>query len=462
MLFLSITKPELLQALPNQIDGIEIRLDLFPSWDLDLIKTILVQSTHPVMITLRSPSHGGSFSGSEEEREAKLLALLELNPPFIDLEYDMRKDFLEKVLKSYPQTAFILSYHNFENTPEDLEKLLKTMASYPAYQYKIAAQALSTNDALRMLLFGRKHTQVSVICMGEKGEFARVLGSAAGNTINYASLEKKEETAPGQLSVADLVNIYHFPSLNKETTLYGLIGDPILNSQGHLYHNAVFIKNHLNAVYVKMSVKTEELSTFFPLAKKIGFRGLSVTMPLKEAILPFLDNRDEKVQGIGAANTLLFEKEKLLGTNTDGIGALDAIEKREFVRNKIVILIGAGGAAKAIAFEALARGATVWILNRTVSKAKELATILHCHGGSLTDFPSYYDILINCSPDPMPIILSKIRSNALVMDIVYIPRETLFLQEAARLGCRVVYGEEMFLNQAAAQTTFWFGNKTEN
>jgi len=461
MLFISITRPESLQNISNVVglDGIELRLDLFPHWNLAAIEQILSTSIHPIMLTLRKSSHGGKFLDSEEEREAKILELLKLKPPFMDLEYDMRKDFLEKVLHAHPKTKFILSYHNFQNTPDNLSEIFHSMAFYPAYQYKIATMALSTNDALRMLLFAQEHSQISAICMGEKGEFARVLGPAVGNLINYANLEKKEQTAPGQLSISELVNSYRFPSLNEKTALYGLIGDPVANSQGHLYHNAVFAKCHLNAVYVKMSVKAEELTAFFPMAKKIGFKGLSVTMPLKEKVLPFLDDIDPKALPIGAINTLLFKKGRIFGTNTDGVGALDAIEKRGPVRNKKLILLGAGGAARAIAAEAYFRGADVLILNRTIEKACELAALFDCRAGGLSEVPSDYDILINCSPNPMPIDPDKILPKALVMDIVCFPKETPFIQKARDLGCPTIYGEEMFLNQAAAQTKLWIDNK---
>jgi hypothetical protein len=142
------------------------------------------------------------------KRESKLLDLLKLDPPFMDLEYDMRKDFLEKALKNHPKTAFILSYHNFEKTPDDLENLFQMMSIYPAYQYKIAAMALSTIDALRMLLFAKEHLKVSVICMGEKGEFARVLGPVVGNLLNYANLEKRSKQHLGSsLCPSSLISI---------------------------------------------------------------------------------------------------------------------------------------------------------------------------------------------------------------------------------------------------------------
>lgn len=450
MLFVSIPRPELLRTLSHRIDGVELRLDLFPSWDLDLVRKMLSQVTCPIMLTIRQCG-----SCSEAEREARILDLLGLKPPFIDLEYDMRRAFLESVLTSYPETQFVLSYHNFACTPDDLEEIYQAMAVYPAYQYKIAAMAHSTHDALRMLLFARSHPRCSAITMGEKGVFGRILGPIAGNALNYASIDVGERTAPGQLTAQEWFDLYHYPSLNKNTSIYGLIGDPVDGSSGHIYHNGVFRKRGLNAVYVKMSVKPEELSEFIPLAIAMGMRGLSVTMPLKEKIFPFVDEMDPAAKQIGAINTLLLQNGKILGTNTDGLGALDAIEQRTPVHRKKIILLGAGGAARAIAFQAKARGADVLILNRTIERAKELAAMLGCQAGGLDEVPNDYDLMINCSPSPVPIDPQAIRPHTWAMDIVRSPRETAFLKEAALKHCQIVYGEEMFLNQAERQTAFW-------
>lgn len=268
MLFVSTPQP--LSFLPAYADGVELRLDLFASPQLASLPPF------PVMLTVRKAA-----CRSEEQREALIEQLLKLEPPFFDLEYDMREDFLSRVLKSYPKTQFVLSYHNFQETPADLESIYQAMSRYSAYTYKIAVFCRSTNDALRTLLFAKKYPSVSAICMGEKGSFARVLGPVIGNRINYAALDAP--IAPGQLCLDELISIYRYPKLKSDTALYGLIGDPVEQSQGHLYHNNAL----KDAVYVKMCVKPEELSEFFPLAKAIGFRGLSVTMPLKEKVLPF-------------------------------------------------------------------------------------------------------------------------------------------------------------------------------
>jgi len=457
MLFLSITRPESTQRSQNKSFAIELRLDLFPRIDLRYLKNLLQNSARPIMLTLRKASQGGKFQGTESEREDLIERLLTLEPPFFDLEYDMSPRFLHRVIKRHPKTKFILSGHHFHQTPADLDRIYSSMQEYGAFSYKIAAMAHSTNDALKMLLFMKKHSKTSAICMGEKGKFARVLGPIVGNLIDYASIDSEEQTGPGQLTAHELVDIYHYPSLNGKTSIYGLIGDPVEKSPGHLYHNTVFRERHLNAVYVKMNVKPEELSEFIPLAIAIGIRGLSVTIPLKEKILPFLDEIEPVAKQIGAVNTLLFQNGRIIGTNTDGLGALDAIEKKTLVRGKKVVLLGAGGAARAIAFEAKTRGADVLILNRTVQRAKKLAIDLGCEAGGLDEVPNDYDVLINCSPDPMPIDPKKIRPKTLVMDIVYLPRETDFLKEASLKKCQIVYGEEMFLNQAARQTAFWVG-----
>ena len=457
MLFLSIARLKKAQHIQYKRVAIELRLDLFHHMDIEHVKSFLQDSVCPVMLTVRKISQGGKFQGTESERESLIKRLLALEPQFFDLEYDMNPSFLHEVIKKHPKTKFILSYHHFQGNPTDLDEIYCSMQQYTAFSYKIAVMAHSTNDALKRLLFVKNHPKTSVICMGEKGKFARVLGPIAGNLIDYASLDSEEQTGPGQLTVSEWIDVYRYPSLNTHTSIYGLIGDPVEKSPGHLYHNAVFRERHLNAVYVKMNVKPEELSEFIPLATQIGIRGLSVTIPLKEKILPFLDEIEPAAKQIGAVNTLLFKNRQILGTNTDGLGALDAIEKKALVHGKKVVLLGAGGAARGIAFEARARGAEVWVLNRTVQRAKELAADLGCEAGGLDEVPGDYDILINCSPDPMPIDPQKMRPNTLAMDIVYFPRETDFLKEASLKKCQIVYGEEMFLNQAARQTAFWIG-----
>ena len=443
MLFASVMR-DALEMVPQSCSGaVELRLE---GGSVGGVADFLKRATFPVMLTAR----GG-------EGEARIEELLRLKPLFFDLEWDVREAFLRKVVAQYPETKLVLSYHNFESAPDDLERVLAAMQKVPAFHYKIAVMVRSASEALRLLVFGKRHPEVSVIPMGERGAFGRVLGPVVGNQLNYARLEGAAGTAPGQLTVRELEEVYRFGALNRETAIYGLIGDPVEPSVGHRHHNGVFRKRGVNAVYVKMAVQPDELVEFMPLAQAIGIRGLSVTMPLKEKVLPFVDRLDPTAQQIGAVNTLLFEGGEVRGANTDGVGALDAIEVKGAVRGKRMVVIGAGGAARAIAFEALQRGAEVTILNRTVERGEALAARWGCKAGGLADVPSDVEILVNGSPDPLPIDPTILRAGMVVMDVVYVPRETALLKEARERGCQVVYGEEMFVRQAAGQTALWLG-----
>ncbi len=423
MLFASTTDYE---SFPTGSDGIELRLDHFPP--LSFVSKFLSKTSLPVLLTVRR-----NVSRLESEREAYIRELFALKPAFIDLEWDMRPEFLEWAFTQ--QIPIVLSFHNEDETPEDLESIYASMQSYRAFTYKIATYAKTSSDALRLLLFAKTKSDVSAIAMGERGSFARVLGPVVGNQIDFAYVNVP--TAPGQLSVQEMVDIYQYRNLSQSTALYGLIGNPVHASQGHLFHNRAFLENQIDAVYVKMAVDEKELPSFIPFAKQLGFQGLSVTMPLKEKVLP----------ESGAINTLFFE-EPLRGLSVDGMATLDLIGD---VSNSTVVVIGAGGSAKAIAWEAKKRGAHVVIVNRTHKKAIALAAELHC---SVT-LPSHFDVLINCTPSSMPIDPEIMQSTMLVVDLVYSTKITPFLQAALTKGCRVIYGQEVFEKQARAQFEIW-------
>ncbi|MBS0649120.1 MAG: shikimate dehydrogenase [Verrucomicrobia bacterium] len=350
--------------------------------------------------------------------------------------------------KTLPSGKVIVSYHNFEETP-DLDDILKILqeAHPQAHFYKIATMARSTLDSLRMMEFLQKHPGVIGLCMGELGTITRICAPLFQVPIMYAPLQEEEKNAPGQLLVDQLQEIYHFRALNPQTKIFGLIGDPVYRSIGHLFHNDFFRRHHRNAVYVKMVIKPEELAPFFTAIKKLPFAGLSVTAPLKEAILPFIDVIDPKAQAIGAVNTLAFRNNKVYGYNTDGDAALDILGN---ARNKTLVVLGAGGAAKAIIYTAVQRGCHVVIVNRTPEKAEELARLMGCAWSK--KIPSY-DILVNTTSVSMPIDAQAILSGKIVMDIaVY---ETEFLKEAQRKGCFVLNGFPMFFQQALAQQAIW-------
>jgi 3-dehydroquinate dehydratase/shikimate dehydrogenase len=469
------------QACPYA-DLVELRLDCFESLNLDALKLLRSQFSIPMIFTLRSQMQGGGYTSlptgrcaieteevytrSEEKRLAAIRDLVTLKPEYLDLEYHVSPCFIEEVSSQFPETKLILSYHNFSETPEDLDGLYREMQKIPAFFYKIAVAPKNCKDALRLVCWAKKSdNKLIAISMGSQGQFSRILGPVVGSPITYAALEEDQKSAPGQLPAKTLIERFHHHSLNPHTTLYGLIGDPVDQSISDETHNCLIRAWGFDAVYVKIPVGSEELSDFLQLAKLLPFHGLSVTMPLKENILPFLDEIDPQALEIGAVNTLLFEEGKIFGFNTDGIGALNAIEKEYRVKEKRIVIIGAGGAAKAIAYEAVRRGGLVTIINRDERKAEQIARSLHCIGKGLGYMAACseagYDILINCTPATLPISSDYILPQAIVMDIMTKPKETLLLTLAREKGCPIIYGYRMFVEQALGQFNLWFKDRLD-
>lgn len=347
-------------------------------------------------------------------------------------------DSLKHLLKkpTYPHTE-ISTYHNYEETPDDLEAVLASLP--PASIYKISTMANSTLDALRMLLFVKKHPNVAGMCMGPLGQITRILAPIVSTPFTFAALGL--EAAPGQLQVDELLITYRFRSLTPRTKIFGLIGNPISQSPSHKTHNATFHSRHYDAVYVKLLLQEEELPAFFPLAKELGISGLSVTIPFKEKLFPYLDHLEEKAKEIGAVNTLTFDGHAITGANTDADGALDAIEEHTLVQGKRVVLLGAGGSAKAIECEAKRRGALLSVHSRRFKNLDQIPP---------------HDILINTTPALCPISLNALCSNTIVMDINFSRQGSPLIQRAIQLGCIPILGEAMFVRQAEGQFSRWF------
>ena len=456
------TAGHLLDQGKAYVDGIELRLDLFTQIDFPGLKDFLKSCELPVMFTVRRSDQGGAFSGNEAERLNLLESLCSLQPAYIDLEYDVPLEFRKKLFENFPQISFLSSYHDFSKTPENLEEVFDQIKTPYAHLYKMAFAAKSSLDALRLLVFlqsRRKDENVIAISMEENGAISRILTPIVGGLITYASLAEGVSTAPGQILAKELCEVYRFHQLNDQTQIYALIGDPVNKSLGHLVHNAVFDEAKMNAVYVRINVKPEELSSFFTSILKLAFKGLSITMPHKESVIAFLKTSSE-TQAIHACNTIKIEDGSLIGYNTDGIGALNAIEQKGKVFGRHIVFIGAGGAARALIFEASKRGATVTVINRTSEKAKEIAKMVNANGGGFDLLPEVckkgYDILINCTPDTDPIEDQWILRDKIVMDLIYVPKMTPFLTKALQKDCQIVYGYEMFIGQAIEQERIWF------
>jgi 3-dehydroquinate dehydratase / shikimate dehydrogenase len=442
-----------LREASKQADVIELCLDLwegFP-WTSDRraqIKLCLQQVSQPIVLACRS------------QKMLNKELLQEIVPKVFYLD-------AEEFTPLSSQPPWVRSRHFHEAMPSNLQSVLDAMIDARVSAYKIAARARSSLDALAMLHCMKKHRESFIgVAMGEEGRNTRILSPVFGGGWTYACLDQRSASAPGQINVQELLDVYHYRTLNPETKMLGVIGDPVSQSMGRFVHNAVFRELGVNAVYLPWRVRVEEVQPFIAGVRSLNLGGLSVTMPLKEAVIPLLDTVDPAAKAMGAVNTIVNRGGTLVGYNTDGPGALDAIESKRSVRGKRIIIVGAGGSSRAVAYEALQRGASVIILNRTAERGKALAHDLGCEGGGLELLPQEarrgYDILIQCTSvgmapdiDKSPVAEEWLLPTALIVDAIYKPEQTRLLKEAQAKGCSVVTGREFYMNQAIRQWFLW-------
>jgi len=282
-----------------------------------------------------------------------------------------------------------------------------------------------------------------------------------GGWGTYAAPESGKGAAPGQVTGRVLSRLYRTERLNRTTKIFGVVGNPVRQSRGIRVHNPLFARAEKNGVYCRFAVK--DLKKFFSHMVPL-LSGFSVTHPHKVAIGEFLDSRDPIARAIGAVNTVTRTRGRLEGTNTDAPAALDAIEHVSPVRGKRMLILGAGGAARAIAYEGARRGAHVIVSSRTARAAVKLARELGVASvplGAIRDVDA--EILVNATPVGMaprahesPFPSSMLRGKT-VFDAVYTPAMTRLLREAAGAGAKIVRGTEMYINQAAMQFALYAG-----
>ncbi|MDQ2995131.1 MAG: shikimate dehydrogenase [Pseudomonadota bacterium] len=459
MLAQVITGQEIVAAT-QQVGLFELRLDYWQAIDMARVEKLIASTPLPVILTLRPMSEGGRYQGSESTRIAWLKKLITLSPAYIDLEHTVADGVIDELHAINPPVKIIRSYHHFTETPLDLTAALAALHHPAVHTYKLATLANSTLDALRMLVFVQQHDNVVGISMGEYGSCTRILAPVVGGCWTYASENEESAIAPGLLTIAEMVRIYRYSHLNLQTKIFGLIGNPVAQSDGHLFHNAYYQQHASNAVYVKFRLTKPELAEFFQLIKTLPIYGLSVTMPLKESVQPFVHQIDTTAEKVGAVNTLSIKNGKVFATNTDVMGVLQPLEQRTQLKAKSVLVIGAGGAARAVIYALRNAGASITIINRDTNKAALLAEKFDCRSDA-----KYFDIVINTIPDNQEtsafiqeIVNENVTSRTLAMDIVYKPRETRFIQHAKIRGAEIIYGEEMFLAQALEQAKLFQKN----
>lgn len=432
------------------------------------IGRLLKDRPTPVVVTCRRKVDRGRWFGTEEQRLAILREAIIGGAEYVDLEVDVAGS-----IRRYGKTKRIISYHNFDETPLELFDIYQRMRKLDPDVIKIVTMANSPGDNVRVLeMVGAADVPTVGFCMGEMGTLSRVLCGRNGAPFTYASFSREREMAPGQLSWAEVRNLFRFDQINQQTVVFGVIGDPIAQSKSPLIHNAAYRKLGLNAVYLPIRIPQDRLLESLKELERLQVAGYSVTIPHKEGVLQYVDQMDEATDLMGAANTLFKRDGQWCATNTDAPAAVSAIQEGlrkagnipELAARKVLIL-GAGGAARAVGHALLQHGAVVTLTNRSRDRGKSLASELGCQFTSWENRGSEIcDVLVNCTSvgmhpnvDESPFEQHWLSDSALVFDTVYNPEQTLLLKQARDRGCPTVSGVEMFIRQAALQFGLFTG-----
>ncbi len=454
---------------------VELRLDFLRS--TPNLGRLLPDRPTPVVATARRPKDGGLWRDSEEKRMVLLRSAIAAGVEFVDLEEDIAHQ-----IPRFGKTKRLISYHDLKETPDDLESLYQRMLGCDPDYIKIAVTPQSIGDVFRLVLFTREknrerpETPMIGISMGEIGVMSRILAKKFGSPFTFATFSQSRVIAPGLLEYTKLRDHYRFEEINSRTDVYAVIGDPIAHSLSPLIHNAGFSNANMNRVYLPQRVFPQDLSEFVAKAPLVDFRGISVTIPHKVEIMKELTQWDPAVEEIGACNTVLFEGNERCGYNTDYIAAILSLEiamggdgsaDNSPMIGKRALVLGAGGAGKAVAYGLIQRQVRVTVSDFEDAKAQYLAGLLGC---DYVDWELRHgtraDIIANCTPvgmhpnvDHTPFEKSGLKKEMIVFDAVYNPENTLLIKNAKAKGCKTVSGVEMFIGQACMQFKLFTGSK---
>ncbi|RYR65751.1 hypothetical protein Ahy_A03g011677 isoform C [Arachis hypogaea] len=480
----------------------------------------------PLLFTYRPNWEGGMYEGDDNTRFHALRLAMELGADYIDIELKVANQFYDFIRgTAYDKTKVIVSSHNYQQTPsvEDLGDLAARIQATGADIVKIATTALEITDVARMFQI-MVHSQVRSVCqnlvngnlilrckfdflqspyivskyhvpvglnsvfyllmlnyfilfppnfkshhcysntplvlillvpfiglvMGDRGLISRILCAKFGGYLTFGTLESGVVSAPGQPTLKDLLHLYNLRQVGPDTKVFGIIGKPVGHSKSPTLFNEAFKSLGINGVYVFLLV--DDLAKFLSTYSSTDFVGFSVTIPHKEAAVTCCDEVDPVAKSIGAVNCIIRRPDgKLIGGTVVSPLA-----------GKLFVVIGAGGAGKALAYGAKEKGARVVIANRTYERARELADLIGGDALALADLDNYHPedgmILANTTSigmqpkvDETPVSKHALKYYSLVFDAVYTPKMTRLLTEAEESGATVVTGLEMFLGQAYGQ-----------
>jgi 3-dehydroquinate dehydratase/shikimate dehydrogenase len=464
-------------------DLIEVRLDCLDPSELEMerraIADALARPETEAILTFRPAEQGGCRSLDHATRYMTWnTQIADASNKLFDIELDLIEGLGSRPLPltTTDWSRIICSHHDFVGVPENLDAIYDRMIKTPARILKIAVavdDAIECLALFRLLARAREAgREMIAIAMGNAGVATRILGPSRGAFLTYASLDEENVTAPGQMSAAELREVFRVEKIDSQTEIFGLIGRPVSHSLSPVIHNAAFAATGTNAVYIPF--ETRDVNAFIrrmvqPRTRELDWnlRGLSVTAPHKSTVMEHLDWIDPVALEIGTVNTTVVKDDALHGYNTDAFGFLKALaENFGDLRGSRCAIVGAGGAAHAALWSFKKADIKTTLFARDVAKASALAErfsapVIQLDGACFADF----DIVVNATPlgtagaweSETPATTSQLRGARFVFDLVYNPAETRFLRESREAGCKTLGGLAMLVAQAVEQFRLWTG-----
>jgi 3-dehydroquinate dehydratase/shikimate dehydrogenase len=453
-------------------DIVEMRLDTVDRPD---VAGALEGRRCPVIVTCRAAWENGFFQGAEEERRRILEEAVALGAEFVDVE--AKAGFAGELVAARGGRGVVVSSHVYGECPSDLAARWEALTGSGAEIAKLAVEARSLADTAKVMALGRPAKDDGrgyvLIAMGDQGLASRVLSTRTGNRWTYAG----DNVAPGQVSAQRMLDEFRFRDLRPGTAVYGVVGNPVMHSLSPVMHNAGFRHFGIDAVYLPLLAT--DAADFVEFARAIGLSGASITAPFKVQLMEAVDELEPLAERVGAINTLIMRDGKWKGANTDvygfaapllaklqnlpaSAGRTNPASAGRLAAGLRTTILGAGGAARAVAVALADLGAAVTVCARRPEAAREVAALADGQIGGLPPPAGSWDVLINSTSwdgdmsanSPVP---PATLDGRLVYELLYVPPVTRLMADAAAAGCITIGGLEMLVAQAEKQFELWTG-----
>lgn len=492
------THQEALRTIERSVlaaDLIELRMDLIAGGDLaQLIARARCASDRiKIIVTCRRkeeallpPSTDLTVRKKDMTPTAKMQLLkqaIELGADFIDIELAQGDKAIRQLQsfcrKQKSATQIIVSWHDISKTPSErtLKEKFQACAQTGADIVKIVPYARNVADNLKVLsliTYAKKQDRkIIAMCMGDLGQISRMIAPLWGSYLGFAVLPDGKKSAPGQLTVRVMRECQHLLKCHQRTPQswllppgaanFVLLGNPVRQSLSPLMHNKALNAMQIDGHYSAFCVS--DIAQAIAGIRGMNIHGASVTLPFKTAVMEHLDEIDEDAAALGAVNTIVNNRGRLAGYNTDWLGLMQALEDKMDVAGKTFVIIGAGGAARAAAYGIKKEGGRPIIVNRTEERGRALAARFDCPFYPLSAVSQIKAHgLVNTTSVGMypqihqsPVAASVLANYQIVVDVIYNPLKTKLLRDAEVLGLKIVSGLEMFVRQGALQLKLWTG-----